>query len=185
MTTLTAIQARASYRGAYEATAVPRRDLQTIMEAGLCAPSGCNKQTTSVIAVDDPALLQKLKDILNKRFCDTAPAMLFVLTQHIPADGDRSFQVQDYAAAIENMLLAAVALDYQSCWIEGYITKQNPSGESIAQKLSALLGVPDHYDLTCVLPLGRAADPVTRAKKRPFAERMSFNGFQAAPSPTD
>ena len=48
------INERTSYRGKYKETPVPREDLCTIMEAGLAAPSGCNKQTTSLIAVDDP-----------------------------------------------------------------------------------------------------------------------------------
>lgn len=52
---------RHSYRGTYLPTPVPRQHLKTILEAGLAAPSGCNKQTTSLIAVDDPVLLEQLK----------------------------------------------------------------------------------------------------------------------------
>ena len=54
MTTLETISARHSYRGKYLPTPVPREHLTAIMQAGLDAPSGCNKQTTSIIAVDDP-----------------------------------------------------------------------------------------------------------------------------------
>lgn len=54
MNTLETIRNRHSYRGKYKSTPVPREDLITIMQAGLDAPSGCNKQTTSLIAVDDP-----------------------------------------------------------------------------------------------------------------------------------
>ena len=46
------INNRHSYRGKYKPISVPREDLITIMQAGLNAPSGCNKQTTSLIAVD-------------------------------------------------------------------------------------------------------------------------------------
>ena len=55
MNTFQAIHARRSYRGKYKPTPVPREDLIRIME-----PSGCNKQTTSLIAVDDPAILKSL-----------------------------------------------------------------------------------------------------------------------------
>ena len=41
-----AINNRHSYRGKYKDTPVPREDLKRIMQAGLDAPSGCNKQTT-------------------------------------------------------------------------------------------------------------------------------------------
>ena len=59
------IQIRTSYRGRYEPEPVPREDLRKIMEAGLAAPSGCNKQTVSLIAVDDPALLARLKAAID------------------------------------------------------------------------------------------------------------------------
>ena len=75
------------------------------MKAGLSAPSGCNKQTTSLIAVDDQAILNKLHSVINPPVGETAPAMICVLTQRIPAYREKCFAVQDYSAAIENMLL--------------------------------------------------------------------------------
>jgi len=62
---LDAIKNRASYRGEYKNTSVPRGDLIKIMEAGLSAPSGCNKQTTSLIAVDNADLLRKLREVIK------------------------------------------------------------------------------------------------------------------------
>ena len=50
MPTLTTILTRTSYRGKYTPTPVPREHLRQLLEAGLAAPSGCNKQTTSLIA---------------------------------------------------------------------------------------------------------------------------------------
>ncbi|MDD3213949.1 MAG: nitroreductase family protein, partial [Eubacteriales bacterium] len=122
MEALDAIFERTSYRGRYTAEPVPRGDLETILEAGLAAPSGCNKQTTSLIAVDDPLLLKKLRSAIGRTVGETAPAMICVLTRRINAYRSMCFSTQDYAAAIQNMLLAAVALGYQSCWVEGYIT---------------------------------------------------------------
>ncbi len=55
------------------------------MKAGLNAPSGCNKQTTSLIAVDDKDVLKKLHRVINPPVGETAPAMICVLTQRIPA----------------------------------------------------------------------------------------------------
>ena len=59
MNTFEVINARHSYRGSYKPVQVPREDLMKIMQAGLAAPSGCNKQTTSLIAVDDPEVLRE------------------------------------------------------------------------------------------------------------------------------
>ena len=59
MNVIEAIHCRHSYRGKYKNIPVPKDDLIKIMQAGLDAPSGCNKQTTSLIAVDDPLVLEK------------------------------------------------------------------------------------------------------------------------------
>lgn len=174
MNTLEAIRTRVSYRGKFRPDPVPREALQIILEAGVAAPSGCNKQTTSFIAVDDPALLAELKALVDPPICETAPAMICVLTRRINAYRDRSFATQDYAAAIENMLLAAVELGLSSCWIEGHIT----DADQIGRRMADVLGVPQDYELVCFLPLGIAAEPAHRIKKKPFDQRAWFNGFQ-------
>ena len=76
METFEAISGRFSYRGIYKDTPVPREHLKMIMQAGLDAPSGCNKQTTSVIAVDDKELLAKLRAVMNLSKGETAPSMI-------------------------------------------------------------------------------------------------------------
>lgn len=173
MDLLESISSRHSYRGKFESTPVPREDLVKIMEAGLAAPSGCNKQTTSLIAVDDPAVLEKLRKVIDPPVGETAPAMICVLTQRIIAYRDRCFAVQDYSAAIENMLLAITALGYQSCWYEGHITDADRIGDQMAK----ILGVPDGYELICVLPVGVAKTEPAAPKKKSFEERAWFNGF--------
>lgn len=171
---LQAILERRSYRGRYADAPVPREDLRAILEAGLAAPSGCNKQTTSLIAVDEPALLSDLKALLGAPSCAAAPALICVLTQPIVAYGDRTYFVQDYVAAIENMLLAIRALGYESCWYEGRVTDGD-----IGDRMAKRLGVPDGYRLVCALPVGVAAEAPAAPKKKPFAERAWFNGFGA------
>ena len=115
MNTIQAIMTRRSYRGAYTDAPVPREDLRRILEAGLAAPSGCNLQTTSLVGVDDPAILKELHAVLNKPNMAGAPAAICVLTQPEISRAGVSFHVQDYAAAIENMLLTIHALGYASC----------------------------------------------------------------------
>lgn len=173
MTAIDAIKARHCYRGEYEAIAVPREDLITIMEAGLAAPSGCNTQTTSLIAVDNEEVLEKLRQLMPVPVGKTAPAVICVLTQRLIAIADRCFAVQDYSAAIENMLIAAASLGYQSCWVEGDVTAPDKVGD----KMAKLLGVPEGYELICYLPIGVAAKEVKGPKKKAFDERAWFNGF--------
>lgn len=173
MSVIDIIKNRHSYRGKFQSTPVPREDLITIMEAGLAAPSGCNKQTTSLIAVDDPEVLRKLRAVIDPPVAETAPAIICVLTRKIIAYRDRCFAVQDYAAAIENMLLAIVELGYQSCWYEGHITDVDRIGYQMAQ----ILNVPDEYELVCFLPVGIAEEEAIGPMKQAFEERAWFNGF--------
>lgn len=170
---MNALLSRRSYRGKYLSNPVPREHLKMILEAGLAAPSGCNKQTTSLIAVDDPQLLARLHAVITPPIGETAPAMICVLTKHIIAYRDRCFAVQDYAAAIENMLLAIETLGYASCWVEGHITDT----DRIGRKMADILGVPEELELVCFLPVGKAAEEVKPPVKKPFEERAWFNGF--------
>ena len=179
MIVLEAIKNRTSYRGPYKSDLVPREDLIEIVEAGMAAPSGCNKQTTGFIAIDDEDLLNRLCDVIKSENIKTAPGMICVITEKIIAykDGfgkDRCYNVHDYSAAIENMLLAIVALGYQSCWYEGQIT----DADAIGKQMADILGVPENYELVCFLPVGFAAEPVEHPKKKPFEERAWFNGFK-------
>lgn len=176
MNTLEAIKNRHSYRGKFKNTKVPREDLKTIMQAGIDAPSGCNKQTTYFIAVDDSGTLGKLKSVIDPPVAETAPAAICVLTQRINAYRNRCFAVQDYSAAIENMLLAIVELGYQSCWYEGHITDD----DGINHKMEEILNVPKGYDLVCFLPIGVVADDIRAPSKKSFGERAWFNSFENA-----
>ena len=173
MSIIDTISERHSYRGKYKPDTVPREHLIAIMQAGLDAPSGCNKQTTSLIAVDDKEVMKKLHSVIDPPVGETAPAMICILTRRINAYRDKCFAVQDYSAAIENMLLAITSLGYQSCWYEGHITDEDRIGCKMAQ----ILGVPDEYELVCFLPVGVADEEVTAPKKLDFSERAWFNGF--------
>lgn len=99
------------------------------------------------------------------------------LTQRINAYRDKCFAVQDYSAAIENMLLAIVELGYESCWYEGHITDD----DGINHKMEKILKVPQGYELVCFLPVGVAEEEQKSSsrhpKKKAFDERAWFNCF--------
>lgn len=176
MNVIEAINSRKSYRGKFKDTLVPREHLETIMSAGLAAPSGCNKQTTSLIAIDDPEVLSRLKGVIDPPVAQTAPAAICVLTQRINAYRDKCFAIQDYSAAIENMLLTIVELGYASCWYEGHITDD----DDIASRMAEILGVPSGYDLVCFLPVGIPEDEAKMPYKKSFEDRAWFNSFPKA-----
>lgn len=167
-----AVAARHSYRGAFKDVPVPREDLKKIVEAGIRAPSGCNEQTTSFVIVDDPGLLKELGDLMPKMAVKTAKAVIVVIARHIPAYDDMYFDVQDYAAAVENMLLAVTALGYATVWLDGVLR-----GGRLAEKIAALLHVPkyQHMEVSVVLPIGVPEEEVGPNDKLPFEERAWYN----------
>ena len=173
MDILDTIKNRTSYRGKYKNIPVPRADLVRILEAGTSAPSGCNKQTASFIAVDDTDMLAGLKALIEPPIAETAPAFIIVLTQKIFAYRDKCFNIQDYSAAIENMLLAIKALGYESCWYEGHITDD----DDIAGKIAEYMGIPDEFKVVCILPVGKPDEETHKTAKKPFESRAWFNGF--------
>ena len=173
MTLFEAIKERYSYRGEFRAESVSRDNLRKILEAGLAAPSGCNAQTTYLIGIDDSETIKKMAALMNKPKLSTAPAAVCVITNHIPSYKDMYFNIQDYSAAIENILLAITALGYASCWIEGEITADKERQKSAAE----LLGIPGKYTVVAWLPVGIPQSPGKRASKKPFEERAFYNRF--------
>ena len=176
MDTLEAIDKRHSYRGAYKNTPVPREIFRKILEAGLSAPSGGNRQTTSLIALDDPELVKTLTDITRKNGFSggLAPAGICVLTQRVPGYEGKYFNIQDYSAVIENLLIAVTAFGYASCWIEGQVTARTETHDVI----SKLLNIPADYTVVCYLPVGVPETEGKRPGNKPFKERAWFNGYR-------
>ncbi len=175
-----AIEKRHSYRGAFARRPVPRADLERIVAAGIRAPSGYNGQSTSFVIVDDPGLLARLAEVTGSALIGGAPAAIVAVMDPDATPGkDFRFGVQDYAAAVENMLLAVTALGYATVWLDGLLRR-----EERAAKVGALLGVPASREVCVVLPVGAPAERGAQREKRPFAERAWFNAWTGPASPS-
>jgi len=173
-----AINERYSFRGEYDNTIPPRSDLTKIVQAGILAPSGCNGQVVSFVIVDEPGLLSQIAEIIgNKPVCRTARAMIVCITDPRPVMGEVSFAAEDCAAAVENMLLAIVAMGYASVWLEGVLRYENR-----AERIARLLGVPAGMTVRVVLPIGVPRQPTPRREKLPFDKRAWFNRYRGEES---
>lgn len=141
---LKAMQERKSVKK-YKDTPVPKALIEQIVEAGLCAPSGLNKQAPIVIAVTDKATRDELSRLNagNDPFFRSdpfygAPCVLVVL-----ADKSASTYVYDGSLTMGNMLLAAQSLGLGACWIHrAKETFETPEGKAILEKL----GVKGDYE---------------------------------------
>ncbi|MHC4257122.1 MAG: nitroreductase family protein [Planctomycetota bacterium] len=152
-----AINKRHCYRGAFTDAGVSREDLEKIVQAGLAAPSGKNCQTTRFVTVDDAKLLEQIGQMhpANKAMHEGF-----------------EFQVEDCAAAVENMLLAITALGYASVWIDGWLRPGNRN-----KTIGTLLGVPENKIVRILLPIGVPAREVRGPEKMEFSERAWFNQY--------
>ncbi len=168
-----AIKKRHSYRKDFQDVKIPKEDLEKIVQTGIDAPSGCNAQTTSFVIVDDEAIIEKMRDIVTNNAIKTAQAVVVVVSSSKPAYAKMSFEKEDYSASVENMLLAITALGYATVWIDGALRLDQK-----AERIAALLDVPDDLTVSVVLPLGVPKEVVKPNEKLSFSERAWFNGYK-------
>ena len=93
--------------------------IQEIINAGLLAPSGMNRQTPVIIAIKDKELKKKLSDLNQKVAEFTFPGDPFYGANVIflVIASKEGLSLHDGAATIENMLLEATNQGLGSCWI--------------------------------------------------------------------
>jgi len=172
-----AIANRHSYRGPFTDEKVKGEDLRRIVQAGLDAPSGMNRQTTSFVIVDDANLVSQIAAMhQSNKAVQQAKAFIACIIDRDPEaiyEG-HSFQVEDCSAAVENMLLAVTALGYASVWIDGWLRVGQRAGT-----IAGLLGVPEGKVIRIVLPIGVPAYEVKGPEKKPFADRAWLNRYGA------
>lgn len=160
------VKNRGSYRGEFLPEEVSDEDLRKILDAGIRAPSGHNLQTTSFVAVRDAEVKSKIAEILSTPATKTAPVILVVLSETNDSHAGLNFEMVDYGAATENIMLAITALGYAGVWMDGMV-RLNGAGE----KLAALLDIPAEKTVRTIIPLGKPAKEVKQREKKAFAER--------------
>lgn len=169
------VKNRHSYRGAFKNTPIPRQDLEKIVQAGLDAPSGKNAQTTEFIIVDKPDLVRQIAQLhpTNKAVQQAQAFIACILDKNpTPIFEGMSFQLEDCAAATENMLLAITAIGYSSVWIDGWLRL-----EDRANTIGKMISLPSGKYIGILLPIGIAAEDFKSPPKKPLAERAWFNCY--------
>jgi nitroreductase len=134
---------------------VPRELLERLVDAGRLAPSAANLQPLDFIVVDEAGLKAEIFSCL-KWAAYIAPAgdpqpgkepIAYIVTLANSKVREKMFEY-DIGAAMENMILAALAEGVGSCWMLSIDR----------DKLRALLGVPEEYRIDSVLALGYPAE---------------------------
>ena len=146
---------------------VPREVLEKIVAAGAEAPTGCNMHFKQYVIIDDPAVMDKVRSFGGA--LATAPAAI-VIVMEPKGTAYGEFWVQDASAAMENMLLAAVALGYAACWVEGAIRR-------CEDELRSILSVPHNLRVWSLMPVGKPGEVPPRPPKPQPSEVTHYNYF--------
>lgn len=117
----------------------PRELIQQVIKAGRAAPSGSNSQSTHMLVITRPNVLSELAALVQRAFAamEAGPDAYVSLRHSVSAakKGGYVFHynapvlivtankkgygnaIADSACALENMMIAANALDLGACWI--------------------------------------------------------------------
>lgn len=148
------VEERHSVRAFDPEVDVPQEMVEEILKAAIRAPTAGNRQPWHFYVVRNKQRREGLvAAAYDQRFVGQAPVVIVVC-----ADADKSagrygdrgrelYCLQDTAAAIEHILLAAVALGLGGCWVGAF-------NENLAAQV---LNLPKKHRPVAILPIGRPA----------------------------
>ena len=161
------IMARRSIRK-YKAMPVGGDTLNTIMECGINAPNGQNKQSWEIRIVDNPALLAEMSEAMGAAHGDNefakgcfrgAPVMVF-----IARDLSYDFSAYDCGLLAQNVMLSAWSLGVGSVCLGSPVRFLKNSPEALA-----ILGFSEGYTPIICIGLGYP-DESPEAKPRDMSK---------------
>ena len=168
-----AIRHRRSIR-AYTRQNVSEEEVEKLIDAARWAPSAGNIQPWEFIIIRDAKIKQKLTTAaLDQTFIEEAPIVIVVCADEVRSNegyGNRGatlYCLQDTAAAIQNISLAAHALGLGTCWVGAF-------REELVKKA---LNVPMNVRPVAIIPVGHAAEKPIARSKRPFREIVHYDTF--------
>lgn len=170
--TVETIMTRRSIRK-YKDTPVSRDILNAIMECGIYAPNGQNKQSWEVRIVDNPALLAEMSEAMAAGHPDMpaefakgcfrgAPVMVF-----IARDLSYDFSAYDCGLMAENMMLSAWSMGVGSICLGSPV--RFLTDNDVCKPYVEKLGFSEGYELCLCVGLGYA-DETPDAKPRDMSK---------------
>lgn len=165
-----AINARTSVRK-FKPDPVPKENVEKLLKAALRAPTAGNIQPWFFYVVTNSELKNALAGAaLGQKFVASAPVVIVTCAEpeaSAKTYGDRGrnlYCLQDTAAAVENMMLAAVSLGLGTCWV----------GAFNEGKVAELLDLPAGRRPVALVPVGYPETINGPTSRRPLAEVMEY-----------
>ena len=167
------IMTRTSIRQ-YTDQTVSADTIETLLRAGMAAPTAVNKQPWHFVAITDREKLDGIATAnTNAGMAKKAPLAIVVCGDMKKAfEGPaRAFWIQDCSAATENILLAAHALGLGAVWTGLY------PNEDRAKAVSELLKLPETIIPLCAIVIGYPAEQ-PQPKDKWLPENVSYNEYK-------
>ena len=148
MDAINAVLTRRSVRS-YNEKNISDQVIKELLNAAFCAPSAGNQQPWQFIVINDKDTLNKIPGLLHP-----SSVMLKKANKALLVCGDLSFEkhkgywMVDCAAATQNILITARALDLGACWLGIYPREERMNN------LSQLFKTPDHIIPFALISLG-------------------------------
>ncbi|MBI2252871.1 MAG: nitroreductase family protein [Armatimonadetes bacterium] len=126
-------------------------DLELLIQAAIQAPSAGNCQPWFMYAVENETLKMNLAVSAYQQMFLKEGSVIFVVcvdsavsASKYGSRGRALYALQDTAALIENLLLAATCLGYGSCWV----------GSFNEEEVRAVLKIPKNFRPIALVPIG-------------------------------
>lgn len=124
--------------------------VRAVVDAGRLAPSACNRQPWTFVAITAKDVRERILAKSRPAFLD-APVVLVACGHHSeawhrPSDGKDHTDV-DVAIAVEHICLAAASLGLGSCWVCSFDV----------DAVRGALALPEDVEPVALIPLGYAA----------------------------
>ncbi len=168
-----AIETRRSVR-AFTNEEVSEEEVQKLIDAARRAPSAGNIQPWEFVIVRDATIKHKLSmAALDQTFIEEAPVVIVVCANEARSSwgygsrGASLYCLQDTAAAIQNMLLAACALGLGTCWVGAF------HEDEVAKVVNAPMSVRP----IAIIPIGHPAEKPRARQKRTLKEIVHYETF--------
>ena len=167
-----AVEKRYSHKERFLPDPVPVDDLKKIAKAGLTSPTGNNSQNVKIVILPDREAVKVISDIVSTDGTTTAPAAVVIFTDKNMRGNHPDFDLENYSAATQNVLLAATALGYSSLWLDYPFIDTNNQ-----QNALKALNAPDGLTLRVFIPIGKPDGEGSRRSKIPLEERLFYKKF--------
>jgi nitroreductase len=163
---LDVIARRRSVRHFNAKLAVSDADVRALLEAAVTAPTAGNIQPWRFVVVRTPAARERLAAALHQKWATGAPVSIVVCVDPRPCyaryndRGERLYAIQDTAAAVENILLAAVDRGLAACWVGAFDDDAVRDALEIRAPITPI----------AIIPVGHSAEAAGKPARRPLSE---------------